>query len=234
MAANSQNYPRTVQEMLDQGWYEKILKKVRKYNLNDILNTPEEIVQDVFTQILQSRYLERYDPNGRPFEVYIYTLAINLVKKRGIREGSTNGRLIVNSNTLEYSQEDNSQPQAGVTYLDRIEQEELDDPFMDIEMQDLIESTKRSLAEFKASSTIVKEGVEIQRDPATVFTLLLEGKSVPEIAEIFETSKQFIYILLGKIRETPEMQEFHDRMQAEGRISARGKRRQKTWANASF
>ena len=227
-------YPRTVEEMLEQGWYEKILAKVKKAQLNDILNSPEEITQDIFVQIIQSDYLSRFNPELRSFEVYIYTMVINSIKKRGMREGSTNGRNIVNHNSLEFSQDDEGQQTLGVTYLDRIEQYEIDDPLREIEMADLLEKTRSSLRQFKASSSVIYEGVEIQRDAETVFNFILEGKTVPEIAEIFKTSKQFIYILLNKIRETPEMREFHEDFERTNLISSRGKRKSKSWANATF
>lgn len=229
------DYPRTVQEMLDQGWYEKILAKVRKAKLNDVLNTPEEIVQDIFLQIMQSRYLERYNPELRPFEVYIYVLVSNSIKKRGEREGTENGRKIVNRNSLEYEMDGEDGGIPGVTYLDHMDQGLIEDGFAAIEIQDLIDRTRKSLRVFKASSKIIKEdGREISRDPETVFDLLLSGKTVSEIAALFETSNQFIYILLGKIRETKEMKEFHARLKCGGEISSRGKRKVKSWANATF
>ena len=226
MATSAQtSYPRTVEEMLEQGWYDKILSKVKKYNLNDILNTPEEIVQDIFMDLLKSRYLERYDPEKRNFEVYIYVFVTNSVKKRGIREGSKNGRNIVNHNSLEYTQDEDGASVTGVTFLDRIDTLVTEDQYSDIVIQDLIERTRASLQAFKASSSFIYEGVEYQRDPLTVFNLLLEEKSVPEIAEILGTSKQFIYNLLQRIRSTKEMQEFHMEMERSNSISDRGKRR---------
>lgn len=228
------SYPRTVEEMLEQGWYDKILRKVKKYNLNDILNTPEEITQDIFVQIMNSRYLERFNPELRSFEVYIYTLVINSIKKRGSREGSAGGRLIVNHFSLEQSQEDSEEAPMGVAYLDRLENKVMEDPYKDLEMEDLIAKTRESLKQFKASSTVIYEGQEIQRDALTVFNFLLEEKTVPEIAEIFQTSKQFIYILLAKIRSTPEMQAFHKEMELSGGISDRGKRKKRTIQNATF
>ena len=228
------SYPRTVEEMIEQGWYEKILAKVRKYKLNDILNTPEEIVQDIFLNIMSSKYLDRYNPELRSFEVYIYTMVINSIKKRGMREGSKNGRNIVNHSSLEYSQDDNTDSSVGVSYIDHLENPEAQDPFKDVELQDLLEATRVSLRQFKASSSVVHDGVEYQRDAETVFNLLLDNKSVPEIAEIFQTSKQFIYILIQKIRDTPEMQEFYSEACRQQVAVGRGKRKKKNWANATF
>lgn len=232
--ANSVNYPRTVEEMLDQGWYEKIYAKVKKYKLNDFLNTPEELVQDIFLQIIKSDYLSRYNPELRSFEVYIYTLVINTIKKRGMREGSKGGRNIVNALSLEQTQEDNGEDSNGVAFLDRLEIGKVQDPLNNVIMEDLIERTRKSLEKFKATSTVVYEGKVIQRDALTVFNLILEDKTVPEIAEIFQTSKQFIYILLNKIRTTPEMQEFHKEFEKNRGISSSGQRKKRTIQNATF
>lgn len=232
--AYSENYPRTVQEMLDQGWYEKIYAKVKKYKLNDFLNTPEELVQDIFLQIIKSDYLSRYNPELRSFEVYIYTLVINTIKKRGMREGSKGGRNIVNALSLEQTQEDNGEDTNGVAFLDRLEVGKVEDPLNNVIMEDLIERTRESLKKFKATSSVVYEGKVIQRDALTVFNLILEEKTVPEIAEIFQTSKQFIYILLNKIRATPEMQEFHKEYEKNHGISSSGQRKKRTIQNATF
>ena len=225
------NYPRTVEEMLDQGWYEKILRKVKQYKLNDILNTPEEITQDIFLQIMKSDYLARYNPDMRTFEVYIFVLVENSIKKRGMREGTTGGRNIVNHYSLEQTQDEDDNA-VGVAYLDRLPNMVLDDQYFDIYMNDLIERTRESLKEFEATSSVMYGDTEIFRDPLTVFNYILEGLSVPEIAEILQTSKQFVYILLAKIRETPEMVEFHKGMARSNAISSKGKRRKKTIQNA--
>lgn len=206
---DSCNFPRTVEEMLEAGWYDKILRKIKKYHLNDILNTPEEMVQDVFLQIIKTDYLSRYDPEYRPFNVYIYVLVENLCKKRGTREGTKGGTLIVNHASLVNTM-DSDKPEANTVYMDHLETPydkcSLDD---NLYVNGLIETTMESLEQFKAHSSIEYDGQVIERDPITVFKLILDGKSVSEIADIMQTSKQFIYVLLHKIRGVPAMQEFY-------------------------
>ena len=205
---DSCSFPRTVDEMLEAGWYDKILKKVKKYTLNDILNTPEELVQDVFLQIIKSDYLSRYDPEYRPFEVYIYTLVENLIKKRGIREGTKGGRKIVNHLSLESTSPDDGELEAGVVYLDMLDiPDSQGSTLNNLYLEELIRDTAESLKEFKAHSSVDFEGMTVDRDPLTVFKLILAGKSVNEIADMMHTSKQFIYFLLNKIRGTAAMQE---------------------------
>jgi len=204
---DSCSFPRTVEEMLEDGWYDKILRKVKRYNLNDILNTPEELVQDVFLQIIKSDYLSRYDPDYRPFEVYIYTLVENLIKKRGIREGTKGGKMIVNHSSLENTVPENGRLEPGVVYLEMLESSGQEDVLGGIYLEELIRDTFDSLEEFKAHSSVEVDGVTIERDPKTVFKMILAGKSVNEIASVMQTSKQFIYVLLNKIRGTAPMEE---------------------------
>ena len=203
-------FPRTVEEMLEAGWYNKLLKKVSKSTLRDPLNTPEELVQDIFTQILQSDYLSRYNPEFRPFDVYIYAVADNLIKKRGVRENTKGGKLIVNHASLENSIEDGVL-EPNTVYLDVLELEEkTESPENLLYIKQLIASTKASLKEFKATSSVEYDGEVVLRDPATVFDYILDGKSVSEIAEIMQVSKQYIYVMLHKIRSVKAMKEFHN------------------------
>ena len=206
---NSCNFPRTVDEMLEAGWYNKLLRKVSKSNLKDILNTPEELVQDIFLQIIRSDYLSRYDPSYRPFDVYIYSVADNLIKKRGVRENTKGGKKIVNHAALENTLVGDT-PEPNTVYLEYLEapddQEQIEDTLY---MSQLISATKESLKELKTSSLVEYNGEIIKRDPATVFDYILAGKSVSEIADIMQVSKQYIYVLIHKIRKVKSMQEFY-------------------------
>jgi hypothetical protein len=62
-----------------------------------------------------------------------------------------------------------------------------------------------NLAKIEASSNVTKtDGTTVQRSPLQVFNYLLDGKDVKEIANIMETSQQFIYNLINKIRREAE------------------------------
>ena len=203
------NFPRTVEEMLEAGWYKKILRKVSKANLKDVLNTPEELVQDIFLQIIRSDYLSRYDPDYRPFDVYIYAVVDNLIKKRGIREGTNGGKKIVNHASLESTAVDGNTDNNTI-YLDLLELQDSTDEDDRLYINQLIELTKESLQDFKSKSVVEYNGEMVHRDPSTVFEYILDGKSVSEIAEIMQVSKQYIYNLIHKIRKVEPMQDFYD------------------------
>lgn len=206
---DSCNFPRTVEEMLEAGWYDRILKKVKKANLKDVLNSPEELVQDVFLNIIKTDYLAKYDPEYRPFNVYIYVMVNNLIKKRGIREGTKGGKQIVNAVALEDTM-DGDVPASNTVYLDLLDLEDDQDQVDDrLYIDSLVEETRKSLQEFKASSTVEYDGKVLTREPSTVFELILNGKSVSEVAEMLKVSKQYIYVLLHKVRSTASMQELH-------------------------
>jgi DNA-directed RNA polymerase specialized sigma24 family protein len=232
--AQDKNYPKTMPEFVAAGWYDNIMRKVRKYNLNDACNSYEDLVQDIFVQLLVKdkngrNYLERFDPSfERKFDAYIYVLVVNAVKKRGMREGTAGGRLIVNALSLEMSQSDSDEPTPGVVYADRLQLEDsADDLDGAMSLEAMIARATIELGEYKASSSVTKaDGTVINRDPLTVFQLLWEeGLTVPEIAELFETSKQFIYNLLNKIRQTPAFAEWHAELVANNAISSAGKRK---------
>lgn len=204
------NFPRTVDEMLEAGWYNKLLRKVSKANLKDTLNSPEELVQDIFLQIIRSDYLSRYDPSYRPFEVYIYAVADNLIKKRGVRENTSGGKKIVNPVSIENSSEDGVL-ESNTVYLDMLDIKETQEVNTedDLYIKELIDSTYQSLQDIKTSSVVEYKGKMLKRDSATVFDFILEGKSVGEIAEILQVSKQYVYVLIHKIRQVKPMQEFY-------------------------
>lgn len=219
---DSCNFPRTVEEMLEAGWYNKLLRKVSKANLKDILNTPEELVQDIFLQIMRSDYLSRYDPEYRPFDVYIYAVADNLIRKRGARENTRCGKKIVNHATIRDSLGEDGVPDPNTVYLDSLDtfygQEDAADKMY---MDDLIASTRKSLQEFKTRSKVEYDGELLKKDPATVFEYILAGKSVSDIADIMQVSKQYIYTLLHKIRTVDEMQEFYQNAKEKNLVSVK-------------
>jgi RNA polymerase sigma factor (sigma-70 family) len=220
---DSCNFPRTVEEMLEAGWYNKLLKKVSKANLKDILNTPEELVQDIFLQIMRSDYLSRYDPEYRPFDVYIYAVADNLIRKRGAREGTNGGKKIVNHITIRDALAEDGAPEPNTLYLDTLDMPDCQEDAADkMYMDDLIESTRKSLQEFKTRSKVEYDGELLKKDPATVFEYILAGKSVSDIAEIMQVSKQYIYVLIHRIRTVDAMQEFYQNAMEKNLVPNKG------------
>ena len=200
--------PATLEEFYTSGWANFVKLKISRYNLKDINNSVEDIFQDMMIQMSKYRYIETYDPNGRPFEVYLTVFVFNFMSKRYKKEyGSKYGQLIVSAKGLEEGLPDDLKDSGAksVEYLERLEDESA--CFADYTA--LVESIKSDLSHFVAKSSVIHDGVKYDRDPLTVFKLLMEGDSVKEISEKFETSKQFIYLLLEKIRGCDSLKEYH-------------------------
>lgn len=199
--------PATLEEFYTSGWANFVKLKISRYNLKDINNSVEDIFQDMILQMSHYNYIENYDPEGRPFEVYLTVFIFNFMSKRYKKEyGSKYGQLIVTAKGLEEGLPDDLKDSGvkAVEYLERMEDPQAN--FADYSV--LVDSIKADLAQFKANSSVVHEGVKYDRDPQTVFNLLMEGDTIKEISEKFETSKQFVYLLLDKIRNCDSLKEY--------------------------
>lgn len=190
--------PHNVEELIQYGWVDLMRLKVKSWTLNDVNNSIEDIIQDMLVQMISNGFLEKYDPEQRAFEVYLIIFIRNFMTKRFKKENlSRNGHKIIFAKSVEMNMPENKEDMNGdVEYLERMEDESSNFESYTV----LVQSIRDELKQFKANSSVVHNGVEYQRDPLTVFELLKDGLSVKEIAELFETSSQFIYLLIKKIR----------------------------------
>lgn len=189
--------PKNLQELIDFGWTTLMRAKIRQYCLNDVNNSEDDILQDMFVQMLEQNYIERYDACGRPFDVYICIFIRNFMSKRWKKEKeSRNGAKIIFAKGLENTMPDESELDSSKVYLEKLYDggAEFEDAL--IYQMDL----KKELAEMKANSSVMKDGILYERDPKTALQMYMDGYSVPEIAKTLETSPQFVYILLRKAR----------------------------------
>lgn len=196
--------PKTLEEFINSPWFNFACGKLAKWNFRDLNNSQEDLVQDMLAQMHKYQYIESYDPAGRPFGVYISVFIGNLLNPRFKKEvHSKNGHKILGATSLvSSSSEEDFTP--GESVLERMAETGKDDDYSFI----LIESLRKDLDQFKATSSVVKDGVTYNRDPNTVLTLLMAGLSVAEIAELLDTSKQFIYLLKRKIQEADSLKEY--------------------------
>ena len=207
MRYNKEDIPSNVTELYSSGWADFIRLKIRRYNLRDINNSVEDILQDMMAQMLANNFIESYDASGRPFEVYLSVFIFNFMSKRYKKEyHSRNGQNIILSKSIEADQPNDAKEynDSSTVYLEHLEdaQARFDNYFI------LVESLRTELKKFKANSSVTYNGKIYQRDPSTLLELLIEGKSIVEIAEIFDTSKQFVYLLLNKIRGCETLEEY--------------------------
>lgn len=202
---NKNEIPKNVEELYASGWADFMRLKISRYRLYDFCNSIEDIFQDMIVQMLNNNFIERYDPTGRPFEVYLSVFIFNFMSKRYKKEHSKSGRAIVLAKSLEdTSPKDDEGFDGSVEYLDKLADDAAEFEGFTL----LVESMREDLKQFKANSSVVHEGIVYQRDPLTVFELILQGYNVAEIAEIFETSKQFVYLLMKKIRGCDTLKDY--------------------------
>lgn len=194
-------YPKDIQEFMDQGWTKEIYYRIRVFNLKDALNNPEDLVQDILVSLMQTKYIDRYTVDKGSFSTYIYGFIDNFLRKKYNKEHTRHGKFIVSAASLV-----TGSPEAESEFDGREVYSDLIDSGIDIQreilIKEVIEEIRKELAEnFEANSSYENNGVVYQRDPLTVFNLLMEGKVAKDIADILGVSCQFIYHLVSKIKK---------------------------------
>ena len=189
--------PKTVEELYCSGWKEYLLYHIRRYNLNDATHSPEDILQDMIVDMIRYNFLERYDPERTEFIRYIKIFVRNFMSKVYAKENrNPTGKSIINAASLVNESLSEIEYDSNVVSYDSVGATENFDDYVC-----LMESMENDLKEIKATSMVQYNGMEIKRDPYTLYRLLLAGYDVKEIAEIFGTSRQFVYGLRKKIYE---------------------------------
>lgn len=187
--------PKTVEELYNSGWKNYILYHIRKYVLYDVNNSPEDLLHDLMVQLLKTNYLSKFDPEKSEFTMYLYSFIKNYMSKPYNREHKTrNGGNIVNHASLVPTMNEAMESDNLVSH-ESLAGETGD--FTDYVC--LIQSLEADLEQIKSDSTVEYNGVTLSRDPLTVYKLFCAGYEVKDIAEMFGTSKQFIYALRKKI-----------------------------------
>ena len=113
--------PTNIQEFIEFGWNKKLRYKINSFHLNDSLNNPEDLENDIILSLIETDYISRFDPERGAFSTYIYTFVDNFLKKRYNRENTKNGSRIVQAARLEISAPDiNSTWNGSTIYADLI------------------------------------------------------------------------------------------------------------------
>ena len=188
--------PKTLDEFYNSGWKEYLLYHIRRYELNDVNHSPEDLLQDMMVQMARTNYIEKFDPTVAQgnFMFYIKVFLQNFMSKPYAKEHRTkNGQRIVNHLSL-----------VNVSDMEDASPMEIDydsvgfsDSFEDVTC--LLHALEGDLKQIQTDSEIEYNGNVLNRDPFTVYKMLLSGYEIKEIAEIFGTSKQLVYSLRKKI-----------------------------------
>lgn len=188
--------PKTLDEFYNSGWKEYLLYHIRRYQLNDVNHSPEDLLQDMMVQMARTNYIEKFDPEVAQgnFMFYIKVFLQNFMSKPYAKEHRTkHGQNIVNHLSLVNVTDQEEASPMEIDY-DSVGYNESSEDL--ICLLDTIES---GLRQIKTESAVEYNGVVLNRDPFTVYKMLLSGYEIKEIAEIFGTSKQLVYSLRKKI-----------------------------------
>lgn len=210
MPREPKQYPKNIDEFLEQGWDKTLMFRIRAFNLKDFCNSPEDLVQDILLSLINTHYLERFSPDKGSFKTYLFGYVDNFLKKRYNKENTRTGRLLNSAASLSLSA-----PESDAEFNGREVFAELIDSGVDDEravmVHLVIEDIRKELKEnYAANSSFDYKGHIYERDPLTVFDLMMAGASVMEVAEALGVSRQFIYHLLRKIRQCEAAKEFFD------------------------
>lgn len=192
-------FPKNMQEFIDQGWDRFIQYRIAAFTLKDTLNNPEDLGQEILLSLLKTRYLDRYDPSRGAFKAYLFGFVDNFLKKKYNKEHTRYGKYIVSAASLSQTPSDDATFDGTEVYADLLPSE--DDCEESVVIKTLIDDIRRELSEaYPASSANVFRGKVYQRDPVTVFNLMIDGASVMDVAMVLNVSRQFVYYLLKNIR----------------------------------
>ena len=192
MANNS--YPRNVEELVRSSWYPKLKTLVSNFHLNEPI---EDTLGDILLEMLEKKYLERWEPSAGSYSNWIYTFSANVCKKKYNRSNTRGGLAIEGASSLHSSSENDDIP-IGVFFEETLQVESSDFDSADYSL--LCDELSRILEAYPAHSSNVHQGVTYQRDMRTVFDLLRQEYQPKEIAELFGTSVEFIYTLIRRMR----------------------------------
>ena len=189
--------PKSLEELYNSGWREYILYHIRKYSLHDVNHSPEDLLQDMMLQMAKTNYVENFDPEVSEFIMYLHAFIHNFMSKPYHREHSTvHGEKIVNHASLVPTTGDISEGSEG-NVISHESVASVESNFADAVC--LIHSLESDLSRIKTDSKVEYKDIVVTKDPMTVYKLLSAGYNVNEIAEIFGTSKQFVYTLRQRI-----------------------------------
>ena len=192
---DSKYVPQSLEDLYNSGWKEYLIYHISRYALNDVNNSVEDLLQDMMVQMAKTKFIEKYDPERTEFIKYLKTFIRNFMSKVYHREHDTkNGEKIINAAGIVNSPEEVEESSGNVVCSEALGESSGYEDYMC-----LVQSLEQDLEQIRSDSTVEYQGETFTRDPFTVYKLLSSGYDVKDIAEIFGTSKQFVYSLRKKL-----------------------------------
>ena len=204
-------FPKDMQEFIDQGWTRNILFRIRAFNLRDSLNNPEDLMQDILLALMETDYIVRYSKDKGSFKTYLYGFVDNYLKKKFNKENTRHGKFIVSAASLiSGGPESDAEFDGSEVYTELLDSGE--DEARAVLTKVTIEEIREQLKGLPANSEYFnpEDNILYKRDPLTVFDLLMQDLSVKEVAQKLNVSKQFIYHLMKRIRQVEAFRNYID------------------------
>ena len=177
-------------------WDSRLEATIRGFKLKEDI---EDVKQQLYLELLDKGYLDRYDDEKATISTWVYGFVKNSLRKKyhkGNRDFIYNGVSIM---------DDYDEDAVGEALFLNIFATESTEDEMDLKIivDDILNIlSKECYAAHSYSST------GIPRDMKSVAMYFLEGYTPKEIAEMFETSVQFVYKLIKRIGSLPELQSY--------------------------
>jgi len=186
-----ETFPTTVEELVKSKWPNLMRYTIAKYATGEEV---EDTMQDILTTLHERKYLERWDQSkGASWYYWLFKLIHNTCKGKYNRRHSKAGRRIQGTMSLDVDLKD------GYGLVDILPGTSVSPDFL-LRFQEAVDIL--SGEEFGASSSNVYDGVRYDRDPKTIFLLMVvEGLTPKDVKERLDTSSQFVYMKLKIIRK---------------------------------
>ena len=188
--------PQSLEDLYNSGWKEYILYHIRKYSLHDVNNSPEDLLQDMMVQMASTGFVEKFNPEISEFTKYLHTFIKNFMSKPYNKEHKTPYGNLVNHMSIGIGSNDQDGQDAYTISCERLSGSNTGD-FTNYVC--LVQSLDSDLKKIREESVVDYDKTKPVRDSYTVYKLLMNGYDVKDIADLFGTSKQFVYSLRKKL-----------------------------------
>lgn len=165
--------------------------RIKSYDTQDILQEYYSRIFAISPKDLRN-YVQRYDGSST-IATWLYGPLKNLCYSIKTRENTKGGLAISNAIKITQTKEDDSdEPSLSSSVI----------PAVDLSAEDTVEAAQiMEIIERDYSGFNSKSSTGIERSPAKVIELIMQGYTKAEIAEKMEVSQTFINFLVKKLRK---------------------------------
>jgi hypothetical protein len=183
-------------------WDSKLDNIIRSFRLHEYT---DDLKQIIYTRIFEDDGLNRYDPKKGSFSTFVYALVLTILqnaRKQYLRERAT---MPVSFDALAFDdgyRQDT--PERGRFSAQKIASLRVDEEkSRDFHMQ--LRIVREALRRLPVRSFFYFNGEAKTRNLATLFELIMEGKSREEICQELQYSTGSVGIMYDELRKVPEV-----------------------------